>query len=63
MTDVPGRTAKETLGIEIYQHAGVRGDSKQLLHLAGVMIGGSDCPWTSFMVVPKRDGKKVAKKV
>lgn len=63
MTDVPGRTAKEKLENEIYQHTGVKGDSEQLLYLAGIMIGAFDCPWTSFVVVPKRHGQKLAKKV
>ena len=53
VTDVPGRTAKEKLEIEIYQHSGIRGDSEQLLYLAGVMIGAFGCPWTSFVVMPE----------
>ena len=50
LSDVPGTTAKEKLENEVYQHTGVRGDSEQLLYLAGVMIGAFDCPWTSFVV-------------
>jgi hypothetical protein len=38
LTDVPGRTAKEKLENEIYQHTGLRGDSEQLLYLTGVMM-------------------------
>lgn len=51
MEDVPGETAEEKLEIEIYRHTGIRGDSEQLLYLAGVMIGAFGYPWTSFAVV------------
>jgi hypothetical protein len=51
MTDIPGRTAKEKLENEIYQHTSIRGESKQLLYLVGFMIGAFDCPWASFGVV------------
>jgi hypothetical protein len=58
ITDVPGRTAEKKLENEIYRHTDIRGDSKQLLYLAGVMIGAFDCPWTSFVVVPKRHDQR-----
>lgn len=50
LADGIGRTVEEKLENEIYQHTGLRGQSKQLLYLTGCMTGAFDCPWTSFVV-------------
>ncbi|KAF7514237.1 hypothetical protein GJ744_000007 [Endocarpon pusillum] len=51
MRDVPGRTAKDKLKNEIYQHTGISEESEHLLYLVRSMVGAFGFPWTSFVVV------------